>query len=213
MLTGHPLVAADPQSPEVDYTNWNATHYAALAVSSKSADYTIVEADAATVIRITGATARALTLPAASGVRDKWAVWIENATTDYDDPCSIVRASSDTIDGQTTIYTYPGDLRLVFKSGAGTYESVLFRGGVYEETTVGATTFRLPPCTMARVQLWGGGGGGGSGRRGTAGTARGGGAGRPDARRQQHQRHPRDGAAVGWHRRCRLHGDRDRDAV
>lgn len=183
MRAVHPFVNPKADGGDTTITrpsDWNATHKAVASISAQTGNYTIVDADNGKIIRATGSSAQTFTMPAATGLIADWCIWIENRNTGVGSASelAIARASTDTIDGQTTIYTWPGSLHLLFRTGSGTWESLCLRGGEIEVQSTAGNTLHWPP-NVSRVDfdLLGAGGGGSSGQKGATGTARYGGGG------------------------------------
>jgi hypothetical protein len=180
---------ADNPAFDVSAGEWNADHVPFLRVSQKTANYTIVSADQGTIVEAAHSAAITFTLPAASSVADDWTMWISNrqSGTGAASALTITRAGSDTIDGVTSYATYPGDLRIIRKSGASAFESILLKGGVFQTTSTTGENFIVPAgYTNLAISTWGAGGGGAGGERqsvvanGAAGGNSGGGGARVD---------------------------------
>jgi hypothetical protein len=155
-------------------SDWNADHLPALTLDTRTANYTITSADGGELLRAAHSASITFTLPAASGLAAGWCIWVENRQTGTGaaSALSITRAGTDTIDGVATIYTYPGDLRVIFRTGTGTFESVLIRGGLVTVTNTAGETIYWPSSTLnVDLTVWGAGGGGGGGSLQASGTA------------------------------------------
>lgn len=162
-------------------SDWNASHKAASIVDTKTGNYTIADADNGEILRATGSTAQTFTLPAASGLVAGWSIIVENRNTGSDaaGQLTITRAGADTIDGLTSIYTWPGSVHLLYRASSSTWESLCLKGGEIEVTSTSGQTLNWPArCSIVRAVLWGAGGGGGAGSRtASAAVAMGGGGG------------------------------------
>lgn len=172
----------------VQPSDWNADHLPALVLDSKVASYPIASADGGKLLRAAHSASITFTLPAASGLSANWCIWVENKQTGAGAASELLitrngTPGTDTIDGVATIYTYPGDLRVIFRTGAGTFESTLIRGGMVLVTnTAGETIYWPSGAAYVELEAWGGGGSGGAGgcadtnSIGSGGTGGGGGA-------------------------------------
>lgn len=159
-------IATDGDATKVQGPDWNDDHLPALVLDAKVANYTILAADGGELLRAGHSATITFTLPAASGVDAGWCVWIENKQTGTGaaSALAIARSGSDTIDGVATIYTYPGDLRVIFRTSASTFESVLLRGGMVTVlNTAGETIYWPSAAGWVELEAWGGGGSGGAG--------------------------------------------------
>lgn len=162
-------------------SNWNAAHMAATTVIEDADAYSIVDADNGKVIRATGSASQTFTLPAASGLIADWAVLIENKNTGNGAAGELIidPNGSDTVDGLSggsPIYTWPGSLHLLRRTGSTSWQSIMLRGGMIQHadsaSTPAAATLHWPPnVSWVDIELWGAGGGGASGQRGAGSTA------------------------------------------
>jgi len=182
----HPFVSGIADGADatlVQPSDWNDAHKMAATTDAKTASYSILDADNGKIVRAAHSASITFTLPAATGLSNDWAVWIANEQTGDDDAAELLidPDGSDTIDGLSAgipIYTWPGDLRLIRRTSATSWESILFRGGHIQVLTTGGVTLHWPSkATRMFRRMWGAGGGGASGSRGASGAARRGGAG------------------------------------
>jgi hypothetical protein len=171
-----------------DGTNFRlaSTPSSPLAVSpnNKSTDYPIVVADRGTVLRLTGATSRTFTTPAAATAGIGWWCYVEHAGDDTaaaSNPVTLTidGNSAETVDGAATITDYRGALRLLYTDGSN-WTTMLLAGGMARFVQTG--TFTWPSrVSGAMTDVIGGGGGGGRGANavgaGSSGGAYGGGGG------------------------------------
>ena len=177
----------DDDVPVSDVTNtsnkrWPITAIGGTGVNDQSgATYTILASDRGKTVRGTGTAATTFTTPAAATVKAGWWCYIENALTGASAAAKKLTVdgnASETVDGATTIVTYPGDLRILFSDGTN-WLTKLLKGG-YIEIAVADSPYTLTiPSTLNRgnVEMWGAGGGGGSGRVIISGTTASGGSG------------------------------------
>jgi len=155
-----------------------------ITLAEKSADYTITDADDQKLIALTGSTGRTFTLPDSATCGAGWFTYIAcflTGTTVANQTLTLVRAGSDTINGGTNDYLYPGHIYLLLTDGAGVFKTYMVSPGAVIVSATGANTVNLPTCTwsVCYYDLLGAGGSGASGARkaSTNSTRNGGGGG------------------------------------
>lgn len=152
---------------------------ATMTRTAKTSNYTLVAGDQGNIIAFTGSTTITFAVTAAATLGSGWWCIVENAGTGAANNGQLVvdPNSSETIDGVTTLTTYPGDVRIINCDGSN-FTTELIEGGYVQYTVAGANTFTVPTrVTQFYVEVWGAGGGGGGGSRQTDGAARVGGSG------------------------------------
>jgi hypothetical protein len=138
--------------------------------STKTANYTIVAGDKGNLIDCT-ANAFNLTFTDANTLGTSFWVDVKNSGSGI---ITLVRSSTNTIDGLTTYEMYPGEQRRFFCMSTSTYVSVVTNP--FSHTYTASATWVEPPgYKNFQGLLWGAGGGGGN--MGAAFTAGGGGGG------------------------------------
>ena len=145
----------------------------AQARSAKVAGYTLVAGDQGNLIDCSGTFN--LTFTAGATLGTSWWCEVKNSGTGI---ITLVRSSSDTIDGLTTYTMMPGEHRRFFCRTTSTFDSVVLNPFRLFGTT--STTIPMPPgYTRLGFDLHGGGAGGQNGGRGAAASATFGGGGGP----------------------------------
>jgi hypothetical protein len=152
--------------------SFNADVLALVAVtitpSTQSASFTAASATGLTNYLMTASTTMAATLPSASAAGVGWAKIFTNASTGTTLATKIqtITPGSGTLDGLSSIVTYPGDTRIIVCDGTN-FESILLKGGavdiLYSDTSSGTVTWVAPTgATSFDLTTWGAGGGGGA---------------------------------------------------
>lgn len=145
-----------------------------LPRTTQAGAYALVASDKMSIVVYTGATAVTFSITAAATLGAGWWCYVRNGGSGAENAGQLTLDpnAAETIDGLTTVVTYPNDLRLITCDGT-SFFTQLIQGGSVQYTTSGATTFTVPSkVTKVHVELWGGGGAGGGGRRGAAASVR-----------------------------------------
>lgn len=141
-----------------------------ITLSTRTSNTTLTSSDKGSIIKMTSAYNQVIGLASTLGAG--FYCYIENASSgDGQLTCS----GSDTVDGLTSYYMYPSEMRLLICTGT-TFYTYVIKAFLKEFTSTG-TFYRPPGYSMFSGYVWGGGGGGGkTGTSAKSGTGGGGGA-------------------------------------
>lgn len=142
-----------------------ATGGVSLKRAVKTTNYTALAGDISTMLELNSATARTLSFTAAATLGDGWFMWTENvgtATWTFDPN------GSETIDGVTSFFSLPGEVRLITCDGSA-FKSVVVKPFYLAMTASGTFPVLAPGYVAADGLLWPSGGGGGTGSGNAAG--------------------------------------------
>lgn len=156
---------------KIGSSKWNDAHLVEAEVNEKIANYNLVDTDNGKILRNVGTTQVIFNAPRAVDVADDWYTYLHNRSTGSE-LNQLIQARpqvGDTIDGSTSgVVLYLEDFRILRKSGANAWETVLYHGGTLDLSTQGSTGIFFWPsrASWVRLELLGGGGPGAAGQSG-----------------------------------------------